>query len=294
MKKEIQNIRFRTKNNRESHFEIFRYEDLLKIKPKDHSQFQNHKIFFYALLLITEGSGKYSINFQDYKFKPRSIFTLGKNTIHKFYRGKAKGSLIIFTEDFISHQLSNVEAADTFMLFNEIIMSPKLQLPESDYNEILLLFKLIKNEHSNFSDTHSNLVIRNLLLAIFSKLLRLKLIANPVLSKNKFFTKFLELQKLVEDNCFTTRLVKFYADKMNTTPKTLNNITQKIIQKSAKTFINDTFLILAKRLIINSSLSLTELSYQVGFDEPTNFFKFFLKHAGMTPKKFKEKSNSSN
>ena len=98
---------------------------------------------------------------------------------------------------------------------------------------------------------------------------------------------FLEFQVLVERHCFDHKKVSYYATTMGFTTKTLNNVTQSIIQKNAKSLINDIVIIKSKRLIINSQDSLTEISYQVGFDQPTNFFKYFIKYAGVSPSQFR-------
>ena len=98
---------------------------------------------------------------------------------------------------------------------------------------------------------------------------------------------FLEFQARVEKNCFKNRKVLFYADKMKLSTKTLNNATQSIINKSAKAFINEILIIHVKRLIINSEEPLTKIAYLVGFDEPTNFFKFYKKETGISAKEFR-------
>ena len=61
-----------------------------------------------------------------------------------------------------------------------------------------------------------------------------------------------------------------------------------MVSVTAKQFI-DAFVILeAKRLLINSEIKSTELAYSLGFEEPTNFVKYFKKHTGFTPNTFKK------
>ncbi len=288
MKSKIQEIKFKNTNVAQSHFDIVKYEDILNKKTFSHNQFQNHRIPFYVLVLMTKGSGVHSVNFDDYEFTDRSVFMLRKDCVHKFYQNNGEGFLFVFTDEFISYQLNNAESSEIFLLFNEILSSPKLQLPDAAYHDVLTLTTLIDNEYNKVSDKHSNLIIKNILLAIFSKLLRIKLKDNSVLNRNRYLIRFIEFQELVEKNCFNIRLVNFYANKMNISTKTLNNITQGVIQKTAKAFITDTFVIHIKRLIINSEASLREISIEVGFDEPTNFFKYFTKYAGLSPNNFRK------
>lgn len=84
-----------------------------------------------------------------------------------------------------------------------------------------------------------------------------------------------------------SRNANFYAKKLNITYKHLNSICKDVADVTAKQFI-DAFIILeAKRLLINSEMKSTELAYTLGFEEPTNFVKYFKKYTGLTPNTFK-------
>ena len=68
----------------------------------------------------------------------------------------------------------------------------------------------------------------------------------------------------------------------------LNHICKEVIQKTAKQCIDDFIILEAKRNLINSGIKSTELTYQLGFTESTNFVKYFKKHTGLTPNQFKK------
>ncbi len=288
MKNEFTEIPFKNENNDQPDFDIVSLEDVLKKTPSNHSQFEFHKISFYAIILFTHGSGKYNINFKDYRFKKGSLFTVRKKNIHKFYKSNGKGTLLVFRENIILDHPYKSEASKIFMLFNEVLASPKIQLSKEAYSDIESLILKLKIEYSNINDEHSKVILRNILQIIFTKLFRLKSIGNPLFAYGKYLSLFLVYQKLVEKNCFKNRKVSFYAAKMDISSKTLNNVTQAVVNKSAKTFINDIFIFHAKKLIRNSSDPLIKISYKVGFDEPTNFFKYFRKHTGISPNEFRQ------
>ena len=84
-----------------------------------------------------------------------------------------------------------------------------------------------------------------------------------------------------------SRNAEFYANQMNITYKHLNEICKEIINSTAKQFIDDFVLLEAKRQLTNSGIRSTDLAYQLGFREPTNFVKYFKKHTGLTPNQFK-------
>lgn len=287
MKQQFKEIQFENKNSAKSHFDLVQLEDILKQRPTDHNQFDFHKLSFYVILLHTEKEGMYNVNFKDYDFKKGTLFTLRKDNIHKFYESKAKGVLLLFTENFILNNSSELEISKTFLLFNEMLASPKLQLNEVEYKEIITLINLIKQEYFAAKDDYSLNIVRNFIQVIITKLFRIKSKDNVVFDNHKYLSMFLQLQQLVEKECFKHKKVSFYAKEMGVTTKTLNNVTQSIIHQSAKAFINEIVLTQSKRLIINSQNSLTEIAYQVGFDEPTNFFKYFRKYTGLSPSEFR-------
>ncbi len=287
MKEEFKEIKF-DKSTSDFQFDVVSLQDLLKKKPKDHSQFEFHKISFYVIFLVTHNSGTYNLNFKDHTLKKGTLFTLRKDNIHKFYKSKAKGILLVFTENFIVNHASAVDVSKIFLLFNEMIATPKLQLNDSELKEIMSFIGLIKDEYIGTKDNFSSNIIRNLIQVIITRLMRIKSKSNHVFEDNKYLTLFLEFQALIETEGFSNKKVSYFANKMGVSNKTLNNVTQSIIRKSAKALINDIIIIQSKRLIINSADSLSTISYQMGFDEPTNFFKYFKKYTGLSPKQFRE------
>ncbi|MEM6723596.1 MAG: helix-turn-helix transcriptional regulator [Bacteroidota bacterium] len=282
-------IQFKYRKASTYHFDLVRLEDLLQFQPKDHSQFDHHRVAFFIIILITDGTGKHNINYIDHPYEVGTVFTLRKDTIHKFYPTRSKGTFLIFTEDFIVQDSNPTETAKVFQLFNELLNAPKLQLSPSEFQEIRQLVGQIEEEHVQFQDQHSIFVIRALMQALVHKLFRIKSHCHSNLD-NKYLSQFARLQGFIEQHCFESKLVAYYAKKMGVTTRTLNNITQNTVGKSAKAFINEILILQIKRLIINSSLTYTEIAYESGFEDPSNFFKYFRKMTGLSPKQFKELS----
>lgn len=293
MKKKFKEVNFVNNKPNKFQFDFVRYEDILKKTPPDHNQFEFHKLSFYAILLFSKNDGKYNLNFKDYQFKKGTLFTVRKDNIHKFYKNQGKGHLLIFTENFILNHSNQLEASKTFLLFNEMLASPKLQLNEKEFKEIMTLNNFIKEEYLKAKDDHSLSIIRSYIQIVITKLFRIKSKNELGFGNQKHLSRFLQLQKLIEKECFNHKKVSFYAQEMGVSAKTLNNVTQSILDKSAKTFINEIVIIQAKRLIINSQDSLTEIAYQLGFEDPTNFFKYYKKNTGQSPSQFRASCENS-
>lgn len=84
-----------------------------------------------------------------------------------------------------------------------------------------------------------------------------------------------------------SRNASFYANKLAITYKHLNSICKELMHKTAKSIINDFIVLQAKRKLINSDIKSAQLAHFLGFEDPTNFTKYFKKLTGLTPKSFK-------
>ncbi len=288
MNQDFTEIRFENNHSRKSHFDLVSLEGIFQRKPTDHSQFEYHKLSFFVILICTDNEGQYNVNFKDYTLKKGSLFTLRKDNIHKFYKSEAKGLLLVFTVDFILNNSNRIDSSKTFLLFNEMLASPHLQLNKNEYKDITIIIDLIKEEYLKNNDVHSKDIIRSYLQVITTKLFRIKSKTKTTLRKHKYLPMFLQFQELVEKDCFNHKKVAYYAKQLAVTAKTLNNVTQSIIHKSAKVFINEIVIIQSKRIIANSNESLTEIAFKVGFNDPTNFFKYFRKYTGLSPSQFRK------
>lgn len=75
---------------------------------------------------------------------------------------------------------------------------------------------------------------------------------------------------------------------MNISYTHLNKIVKAVTGNTAKSFVDKFIILEIKRQLAVSDVSIKELTYDMGFDEPTNFVKFFKKHTQLSPAQFKK------
>ena len=97
---------------------------------------------------------------------------------------------------------------------------------------------------------------------------------------------FKKFNSLIEQNIAKSRSADFYANELAITYKHLNLICKELVNKTAKNVIDDFLILKAKRNLINTTMKSNELAFKLGFEDPTNFTKYFKKHTGLTPKEF--------
>lgn len=285
---QTKHIKFQNQQNLKAQFDIVKLEKLYQRTDLDHSIEKHHKVDFYVLLFVEKGNGFHTIDFTDYKCSKGTILTIRKDQIQKFTRSSTlKGSLLIFTNEFLVSYLEKIEAQKTMLLFNELLNVPKLQLNDINFNNVFEVIKRIESEYFNINDEHSLSVIRNELHILTTHLLRIKAKDNQVELDKKYLKEFIDFQNLVEKNVRNTTKVKDYSIQIGVSTKTLNTITKSIINKTAKEFIDEISTNQIKRLLLNTNLSIKEIAYQSGFEETTNFYKYFKRQTQTTPEQFR-------
>lgn len=194
---------------------------------------------------------------------------------------------MVFTEDFIIKHLGEKEGLKALQLFNELLESPKIQLNKLLLVEVETILDQINNEAKLDIDSYSSSIKRSLLHILISKLYREQTKNKNTLTNTKYLNQFLKFQNLIEEQWFENKTAMHYAKQMSISSKTLNNIVKSTINSSAKSLIDDIVTTQIKHLLVNTELSVTEIAYQAGFDDPTNFFKYFKKNTSFSPNQFR-------
>ena len=285
MKSNIPNIAFKGKQGATDIELISLNELFLRVgENPDHDPRQPHRIEFFALLIVTSGSGTHQVDLQNYDITAGDVLKIAKGQVHAFQENfEYEGFLVAFTEDFLVKQFSKSSVDFISHLYNYHLSKTPVQ--KSSYT--LPFLKEAQFELKLTNDYAKKEILAKIVELYLLRLERQAQIDSPVDVNVKHQTLFLNFKNLVEKKYTETRNVKTYAEELAISPKYLNEIVQKVTLNTAKNFIDNYVILEIKRVIFAKALSLKEITYLVGFDEVTNFTKFFKKHTGYTPKEFK-------
>ncbi|WP_432672664.1 helix-turn-helix domain-containing protein [Flavobacterium sp. SM2513] len=267
-------------------FEIVSIERIAKLtEQSDHNPELPHQLKFYNLIFFTEGTGRHFIDFNWFPVEQNSLVYLTKEQVNAFeFKPSLKGFCIIFTEAYFLDCFSNLSKDFVFRLFNPQLFSPILQIPpQSDF---INYFDLLQKEYNEPHVFNKMNIINALFTILISKAEDIKQNQTFHIKDSSKVTLFQKFTSLIEVHLSKSRSARFYADEMAITYKHLNMICRELVNKTAKNVIDDYIILLAKRNLINSSMKSAELAYTLGFDDPTNFTKYFKKNTGLTPKDF--------
>lgn len=284
--KGIPYIEFNSEKTEDFGFEIVPISRIAQHKEEhDHHPELPHQLKFYNLIFFTEGSGRHFIDFNWFPVQQNSLVYLTKEQVTAFdFSKNLNGFCIIFTEAYFVDCFANLSKDFVFRLFNPQLFSPILQIPkESDFNDY---FKLLQKEYYNTAMFNQKNIINSLFTILISKAENIKQNQTIYIKDSSKISVFKKFTSLIEHNLSKSRNASFYAKELAITYKHLNSICKDLVNKTAKNVIDDYIILQAKRSLINSSIKSTELAYSLGFDDPTNFTKYFKKNTGLTPNSF--------
>ncbi len=96
-----------------------------------------------------------------------------------------------------------------------------------------------------------------------------------------------EFNFLVERHFKEKHSVVDYASLLNKAPKTLSNLFKKLGNKPPLQFIQSRLLLEAHRLLKYSDKSISDIGYELGFNDIQPFSRFFRNQEGVSPNDYK-------
>jgi len=292
MEKEIPKVLF--SKDRTLDVEVMNFAQLLQKldRSKNHDPFAVHKIEFFLILIVTKNSYSHFVDFKSYKLLAGSALFVAKNQVHHFTKEllDSNGFSIVFNSQFLDKHLLLAGSHKLNRLFNYHIESPIIHQQEMEPDSFLDIAQSLHNEYIFPNDFRKSEMLSSLLQILLLKAERAKEVRSLSGAKTHWLELFCKFRESLEKGYTNTRNSNHYASELFISYKFLNDIVKKLTGKTAKAFIDDFVVIEIKRYLVSTSLSIKEISYKTGFEEPANMIKFFKKNTGTTPLKFRQLS----
>jgi AraC family transcriptional regulator, transcriptional activator of pobA len=223
----------------------------------------------------------------EYEFNSNQLFFLTE--FHQINIENSKSFRAIkFNRTFYCIANHDTEIGCKGLLYFGNSKLPTITLENENIDKFELLWKVFQSE----KETKDNLQ-----LEMLQMLLKRFLILSTRIYKeqNEVFnyqtTKedlIREFYFLVENNFKTTHSVSEYANLLNKSAKSLTNYFSKNYTKNPLQIIQERILIEAKRLLLNSNLSVKEISFELGFEDIQSFSRFFKNKEKLAPTAYKK------
>jgi AraC-like DNA-binding protein len=288
MNTSIPHIEFNSSFKEDFGFEIVPISKIAKGKDGfSHNPELPHQLKFYNLIYFTKGTGRHYIDFNWYDVQKNSLIYLTKEQVTAFdFSEGLEGYCLIFTEEYFVHCFSSLSNDFVYRLFNPELFSPIVQIPlGSDFKDY---FSLLNKEFMSNTEFNKKSIVESLFTILVSKAEQIKQNQTLQIKDSAKINIYQRFNSLIEKNLSKSRSAEYYAGELAITYKHLNTICKELLNKTAKNAIDDLVILRAKRDLINGDLKTSAIAFDLGFEDPTNFTKFFKKKTSLTPKQFVE------
>jgi AraC family transcriptional activator of pobA len=249
-----------------------------------------HRHNYYTIIWSLTATGKHIIDFKEYPIHPNDIFFVSPDQVHQIITDpKPTGFVIIFTPEFLEKNSIRNDFIANLKLFKKSDETP----PLAPSNHMIKTLKPFAEQMLTAFHAKGDMYLES--IGAYLKLFLIECNGQCSLFPGSN-TQTIEVGKtivknfktIVERNYTSSHQVKYYADSLNVTANYLNEVIKSSINVSAKDFIQNRLILEAKRMIVFTEKSGKEIGFDLGFEDPSHFSKFFKSNTGQSLQEFKE------
>ena len=219
------------------------------------------------------------------KFPSKAFLTLMTNQAYSFERPKDI-ALWEFNSEFYCIIEHDQEVSCVGFLFYGNRGSMLIRLNEKELESFDILLKAFEEEFKE-NDAIQGEMLRVMLKRLIIKLTRLAKKQHFQNTTQPALDIIRQYSLLVENNYRKLHQVRDYADLLHKSPKTLTNLFALNGQPSPLQIVLDRIALEARRLLIYTQKSNSEIAYELGFGELAHFSRFFKNAVGQPPSEFR-------
>ena len=218
---------------------------------------------------------------------PEQIITFNR----KKESGRTEGWGLYFHPELIKNTALGKKISEySFFSYAE---NEALHISEQEKHILLSILKQMENEYNTNIDYYSHdLIISNieLLLNYCRRFYGRQFITRTNQNKDaivrfeEFITDYFNSNKLRNNGIPT---VKYCAEAMNLSPNYFSDLLKSETGKNTQEHIHYHLLEKAKTILVSSDKNINEIAYELGFEYPQSFSKFFKKKVGVSPTVFR-------
>jgi AraC family transcriptional regulator, transcriptional activator of pobA len=253
-----------------------------------------HRHNYYTVIWPVEATGKHIIDFKSYDIERNNIFFVSPYQVHQvIINPDPTGFVIQFTQDFLQKNSIRNDFIDNLKLFKNIGETPPLPLDDTLAERLRGFSENMLSAFHSHTDLHLETIGAYLKLFLIECNGHCSLVPDTNLQNIEVSKSLVKrFKELVESNFKKWHQVKFYAENLNVTPNYINEVIREALDTSAKEYIQDRLILEARRSVVYTDKSAKEIGFDLGFDDPSHFSKFFKSHTGQTLAEFRENLKS--
>lgn len=243
-----------------------------------------HRSTAHECILLTHGSIVRSVGLETFQVGKGGVFFLpaGQITTIEAVSDDARGYYCHFDASVLIRKFIHLNLIYEFG-FLRTVGRPVAGLGRKDVLNLEMLFRRLTEAYGQGG---SEDLVQSYLLTI---LLEIKpyfeVDGKREVSPAVYLTD--RFKELIAAHYKSHSLVSHYAELLNVSPNHLTKVVSGVTGKTPSQWIDELLVLEAKVLLYQSGLSVSEICYELGMDDPSYFGRMFKKYVGKTPTEFR-------
>lgn len=293
------NYVFRDYGSNNRHFHVYPYDKSADPRNLRHVP---HRHDFYQIIWLREGCGELECDLRRERFRSESLFFFAPGRMHSWrHEIPTRGVMVGVTPEFFNADTNHPGLLGRMSFLHDMTM-PILPLEGAAAREMDEIFEHLLDE-ANRPEIGVEDIVRALMTIILSKsrqhLKRLResgVVGPPAAPTTGRAESVYPLSQrfrvALEQNFPKLLKVSDYAALLHVSRSHLNEDLRQHTGRTASDHIHDRLLLEAKRLLVYSSFTVSEIAYQLQFQDPSYFGRFFRQRTGESPGTFRAREQA--
>lgn len=247
-----------------------------RVASDPHREFE--RIDFWCFVFVRSGSYSHVVDFDTHELEEHSCLTISPGQVHRFGPPSDWTGWMLITREHLVPE-------DALELPAHVRLDGELARAISELFERMEADARSRGERQRLDRLlalQTAVLVGRLALGVSAAPADASRLVDPPL-----LTRYRDYITAVDAEYRHAHLVAHYAHHLGCSAKSLNRACRTVADVSAKDVIVARIVLEAKRRLALADDSVATISRQLGFDEATNFVKFFRRQTGATPTAFR-------
>jgi AraC family transcriptional regulator, transcriptional activator of pobA len=249
-----------------------------------------HRHNYYSVIWSFTATGTHIIDFREYPIVPQHIFFVSPRQVHQVMADPdPTGMIILFTPEFLQRNSIREDFISNLKLFRDSDETPPLPIDEQMAGRLRTYAVNMRTAFDGDGDMKFEVIGAWLKLFLIECNGHCTL-QPPAGHRDADVGRSLvqRFKQAVEAHFHEWHQVKNYAMALNVSPNYLNEVISSNINTPAKDYIRHRLILEAKRMTLFTPKSSKEIGFDLGFEDPSHFSKFFKSSTGQSLVQFRE------
>ena len=251
-----------------------------RVEPHSHPHL--HQLSYWL-----SGAGRFDADGECHTLSAGTLTWMPSGFVHGFdVDANADAIVISMSHDFLSDVLAPMGSAPIRSIqLRSIVRAVPSDLRDRLYES----FQDVEREYGfpAWGQSHAIAAHVRLIMVALARLAQIdQAVDREPAAPDALFARFLAT---LERNFRTRQSVKSYASSLGTTPYLLNIACREGARMHASQVARGRLLLEAKRLLLYTNMTVAEVAFSLGFNDPAHFGRMFRSQTGLSPAHWRER-----